>query len=144
MKQASHPKMPKFGKTLKNNEGASEEELIIELKTRTKAAIMKSDAKKAFLKELIDNKAEILTYCQSFDSLTNSTLAPSMKILTPVNYCTIEKTSNADLSVLVAKVLPPLRILRSYIIEQYDIENKRKHQKVFWTGYRLFDLIWIC
>ena len=126
MRQALNPKMPKFGKALKNNSGVLEKELIYQLESRSKTAVMLSDAKKSFLKELLKNKKEIIEHCESFDGIIASSLAPSIKKLIPTNVSTIDKTNNSDLSIIVAKILPPLRVLRSNIISKYNAETKRK------------------
>lgn len=126
MKQASNPKMPAFGKALVNRSEVSEKELIYHLGNRTKGAVLLCDAKKAFMKEVIKNQAEILEYCDLFDGLMASSLANSVKILIPATFRVVDKSNNSELAVMIAKLLPPLRILCSYINTQYEEESKRK------------------
>ena len=126
LRQSLNPRMPQFGKAMKNNSEVTEKELVFQLESRTKTAVMLSDSKKTFLKDVLENTQKIISHSEAFDGLMSSSLAPSFRKLIPSNIRMIDKTSNSDLSLIVAKILPPVRVLRSCILSQYEAENKRK------------------
>lgn len=127
MKQNPNPKMPDMGKAVSNNSAVTEQkELICQLENRSTKSVMLSEKKREFLKILLKNKKVLIQHCDLFDGITNSSLGPSMRKLIPPNDCHVDKSVNAELAIVVAKLLPPLQILRSHIVSQYELESSRK------------------
>ena len=126
MQQNPNPKMPEMGKKINNNSEVTLKELVYQLENRSAKAIMLSNKKKDFLKLLLKNKKLLVEYCNMFDGIMNTTLSPSIKQLLPSNDRQVDKSVNAELAVVVAKLLPPLRILRSQIVFHYKTEALRK------------------
>ena len=122
MQQNPNPKMPEMGKKINNNSEVTLKELVYQLENRSAKAIMLSNKKKDFLKLLLKNKKLLVEYCNMFDGIMNTTLSPSIKQLLPSNDRQVDKSVNAELAVVVAKLLPPLQILRSQIVSHYKTE----------------------
>ena len=131
MKQNSKPIKPKMGSSFWNNSAIKEEERINNLEKSQKDAIMLSDHKKSFLVGLIELEHDLIPIAEIFDSMkdTNSSIAPSLKKLIPANKRVILRDSkNKDLAEMVARLLPPLSILRNYMNEKFEEELKSKVQ----------------
>ena len=131
MKQNSKPIKPKMESSFWNNSAIKEEERINNLEKSQKDAIMLSGNKKSFLVGLIELEHDLIPIAEIFDSMkdTNSSIAPSLKKLIPANKRVILRDSkNKDLAEMVARLLPPLSILRNYMNEKFEEELKSKVQ----------------
>ena len=77
--------------------------------------------------DLIELQEDLLAKAEAFDAVTNSTVNPSLKKLIPVNKRVVQRDSkNTDLAVMVAKLLPPLTLVRNYINDQFEEEMKTR------------------
>ena len=114
MKQASEPVCPKIvsSKYHVNTDTPSEEEVIYQLEKSSRGAVMLSYNNKKFLVDILNNKVNILTQAQIFDSTMNASLFKALSSLIPQNQVTVERqASNSDLEVMVDKLLPSLNLI---------------------------------
>ena len=127
MKQNPKPVVPQIGASFWDNSSVTEKEMIYYLEKSQKDAVLLSDEKKRFLLDLIELQEDLLAKAEAFDAVTNSTVNPSLKKLIPVNKRVVQRDSkNTDLAVMVAKLLPPLTLVRNYINDQFEEEMKTR------------------
>ena len=94
--------------------------MVSVLQKSSRSSLMLSEAKKRFLQRVLSQKHDIIHSSQLFDATVNSSLTPAFEIMIPANIRSIKRSNNNDLSDVIAKLLPPFKMLRSYMISQYD------------------------
>ena len=127
MKQATEPKMPALGPNLINNNPITVKELIYQLTKASNSTRMLAKKKKEFLQDVLLNKKDIIEQCKLFDSILGTSLNDAISSLIPINVTVIKRdSSNADLAVMIAELLRPLKVLRKNILAQYKLEKNSK------------------
>ena len=130
MKQASEPIFPEISNNFVSGDEITEEEMTAQLQKSYKGAIMLMSDKKKFLLCLLENKKDLIDKCRVFDSIIpDSSLYAGVSSLLPANNRIVNHDSkNSDLALMIAKLLPPLKLLQSYLVAEYKEEQKRKSQ----------------
>ena len=126
MKQNSNPKMPIMGDTIKNNAGVTEKELIYQLLSKSSGARMLAKKKREFLTSICNLKSELLAKSLLMDSIVDSGLSNALGSLIHVNTRFMLRMKNEQLSQDVARFLPLLKLLREFILAQYNEEKESK------------------
>ena len=102
-----------------NTDTPTEAEMVYQLEKSLRGSVMLSFYKKKFLVDILKNKVEILAHAEIFDSTMNASLFKALSALIPKNQISVERqASNSDLAVMVAKILPPLKLIQSFVISQ--------------------------
>ena len=128
MKQAKDPIKPEMGSDFVNStDPVSEEEFVCQLEKSSKSALMLSDKKREFLLIAIKNQKDILCKAKLVDSLQSTSLEKALSILIPMNNRLITREAkNSDLAKMIAKLLPPLKLLETFLNTQFAVEMKIK------------------
>ena len=128
MKQAKDPIKPEMGSDFVNStDPVSEEEFVCQLEKSSKSALMLSDKKREFLLIAIKNQKDILCKAKLVDSLQSTSLEKALSILIPMNNRLITREAkNSDLAKMIAKLLPPLKLLGTVLNTQFEEEMKIK------------------
>ena len=128
MKQATNPQMPRLSTTsFFNNDDVTEKEIIYQLEKSDKSARMLLNEKKTFLVDVLLNRASILEQATLLDSVMGTSLFDALTLQIPRNSSLIKRRlTNSQLAGIIAKILRPLKMLRSFIVSQFEEVSKGK------------------
>ena len=127
MKQRDNASMPSMGSTLINNSDITDNEIVYQLLKTSKTARMLLSKKRSFLKDVLQNKKDLLHQSSLLDAVIDTQLHDAIGTLLPDNIRTVSRAANnTELSNIIAKLFPPFMILRNYIMSQYEEENRKK------------------
>ena len=88
---------------------------------------MLSDKKKKFLLAAIKNQKDILNKAKLVDALSSTSLEKALSILICMNKRLITcEAKNSELALMVAKLLPPLKLLCTFLETQFEVESQIK------------------
>ena len=129
MEQSKSPIVVDLSTAFSNDKPITETELIYHLTKSTKGAVMLSEEKRKFLLDLQKNRVDVLHNAKLFDAALGSDVNKALDCLIPRKIRTIKREmKNDDLAKLIARLLPPMVILRNYLVSQYKLERDRKPQ----------------
>ena len=103
--------------------------MVYQLTKSNKGAVLLSEDKRKFLLDIQKNRVDLLRNAKLFDSVLGSDVYKALDCLIPRKIRTIKREmKNDDLARLIARLLPPMVILRNYLATQYKLEQNRKPQ----------------
>ena len=121
MKQRDNASMPSMGSKFINNSDITDNEIVYQLLKSSKTARMLLSKKRSFLKDVLQNKKDLLHQSSLLDAVIDTQLHDAIGTLIPDNIRTVSRTANnTELSNIIAKLFPPFMILRNYIMSQYE------------------------
>ena len=125
MKQAVNPSLPPISEKFKNMKDPTEKELVYQLESTEKNSLLLLPAKKSFLVTAHKLKDDLMAKADLFDDVFNSNLKTAILNIVPSKVRTINHGNNRFLSETIAKMFPPLLILRDHILSELNREYDR-------------------
>ena len=89
MKQSAQPIVPKLSSQFKNDNPITEKELVYQLESTTKDAVLLLPAKKEYLLQALKVKDDLMANAELFDAVYNLSLKIALDQIIPDKSCTI-------------------------------------------------------
>ena len=125
MKQSAQPIVPKLSSQFKNDNPITEKELVYQLESTAKDAVLLLPAKKEYLIQALKLKDDLMANAELFVTVYNSSLKIALDQIIPDKACTIVREKNTTLAQIIAGLFEPLLMLRSHIQFQIQEEVER-------------------